>query len=73
MYNNVLLLLDALKKNKYILYTDYNINEYHLNEFYSNHKNQLDIKYIKLYMASRNKNTDINSFFNEFETLNINP
>ena len=72
MYNNVLLLLDALKTNKYILYTDYNISDYHLKEFYNNHKNQLDIKYIKLYMTSKNKNTDINSFFNEFETLNMN-
>jgi hypothetical protein len=71
MYNNVLLLLEAIKTQCYIQYTDYNISDYHLNEFYANHKNQLDIKYIKLFMASKNKNTDVNSLFDKFETLTV--
>lgn len=54
MYNNVLLLLEAIKEKRYIQYTDYNVSEYHLNEFYTKHYNQKDIMIIKLFFNSLN-------------------
>ncbi len=72
MYTNILLLLEALKQKKYILYTDYNILDSHLNEFFKNHKNLADIHRIKSYLASVNHyNENYDDVFQKFTSLKL--
>jgi hypothetical protein len=58
MYQNVLKLLDAIQNNKFYFDSDFNINEDHLKEFYSNHNNTFEIHLIKLYLMILNKKTE---------------
>lgn len=68
MYNNVLLLLESIKQGKYIQYTDYNVSEYHLKEFYNNHNNRKDIMIIKIFFGALNYDEEIK----KIENISIN-